>query len=540
MTAHLGSRPTFATTGLEQLVLAVDLGTSGCKVALVSLQGDVRAWAFNSVVLHVNGVSAEQEPEDWWAAFIRGALEVLGGDLTLKSQVVAVCCSTQGEGTVCVDRQGVPLARAMLWLDMRGAAAIKRRMGAGRFNLAGYHPWKLWQSIRLTGGIAALSGKDSAGHIAYICDHEPALYARTHKFLNVLDYMNMRLTGRMCATADSMLTTWTTDNRDPACIRYDPRLIKNLRVDAEKLPDLVGSTEVIGTLLPSLAATLGLNPSTPVVAGGVDTSAVAVGAAVKDYAAHLYLGTSSWVGAHIPQKKSSVRHHMAAVPSAVGGRYLAMAMQSAAGANLSFLRDRILYHPDELLQDEQQPDVYELLDRIASRVAPGSRGLLYMPWLSGERSPVDDSSLRAGLFNLKLEHSREDIIRAFLEGIALNTRWMLEPFTRFLGRSTGEITAVGGGAQSALWCQIIADVSGQVIHQPYKPIQTNARGAAFIAGVGIGALRFDDVPSFQAPQRTYEPNTSLRALYDDRFATFKEVHKRLSPLYRRLNPPEGM
>ena len=540
MTAHLGSRPTLAATGLEQLVLAVDLGTSGCKVALVSLQGEVRAWAFNSVTLHVNGVSAEQDPEDWWAAFVSGALEVLGSDVTRKSQVVAVCCSTQAEGTVCVDKQGIALGRAMLWLDMRGAAAIRRRMGAGRFNLAGYHPLKLWQSIRLTGGIAALSGKDSAGHIAYICDHEPARYASTYKFLNVLDYMNMRLTGRMCATADSMLTTWTTDNRDPMAIRYDPRLIKSLRVDAEKLPDLVRSTDVIGSLLPTLAATLGLPSSTSVVAGATDTSAVAVGAAVNDYAAHLYLGTSSWVGAHVPRKKSSVRHHMAAVPSAIGGRYLAMAMQSAAGANLSFLRDRIIYHPDELLLDEQQPDVYELLDRIASRVAPGARGLIYMPWLSGERSPVDDSSLRAGLFNMKLEHSREDIIRAFLEGIALNTRWMLEPFSRFLGKSSGEMTAVGGGAQSELWCQIIADVTGQVIHQPYKPIQTNARGAAFIAGVGIGALRFDDVPSFQRAHRSYEPHAGLRSLYDDRFATFKEVHKRLSPLYRRLNPAEGM
>lgn len=540
MTAHLGSRPILAATGLEQLVLAVDLGTSGCKVALVSLQGEVRAWAFNSVTLHVNGVSAEQDPEDWWAAFVSGALEVLGSDVTRKSQVVAVCCSTQAEGTVCVDKQGIALGRAMLWLDMRGAAAIRRRMGAGRFNLAGYHPLKLWQSIRLTGGIAALSGKDSAGHIAYICDHEPARYASTYKFLNVLDYMNMRLTGRMCATADSMLTTWTTDNRDPMAIRYDPRLIKSLRVDAEKLPDLVRSTDVIGRLLPTLAATLGLPSSTSVVAGATDTSAVAVGAAVNDYAAHLYLGTSSWVGAHVPRKKSSVRHHMAAVPSAIGGRYLAMAMQSAAGANLSFLRDRIIYHPDELLLDEQQPDVYELLDRIASRVAPGARGLIYMPWLSGERSPVDDSSLRAGLFNMKLEHSREDIIRAFLEGIALNTRWMLEPFSRFLGKSSGEMTAVGGGAQSELWCQIIADVTGQVIHQPYKPIQTNARGAAFIAGVGIGALRFDDVPSFQRAHRSYEPHAGLRALYDDRFATFKEVHKRLSPLYRRLNPAQGM
>ncbi|SDT06973.1 xylulokinase [Pseudomonas asplenii] len=539
MTAFFVSRAPSVAAGLEQLVLAVDLGTSGCKCALVSLDGQVHAWVFNSVPLHINGVSAEQHPDDWWTAFLKGASELLQADPARRRQVVAVCCSTQSEGTVCVDRSGQAIGNAMLWLDMRGAAAVKRRIGGGRFNLGGYSPLKLWRSLRLTGGAPSLSGKDSAGHIAFICDHEPERYRRTYKFLNVLDYMNLKLTGRFCATGDSMLTAWVTDNRDSRHIRYDQGLVDGLGIDVQKLPELVSSTQVLGPLLPDLSSALGLSPDTRVVAGATDTSAVAVGAAVSDYCTHLYLGTSSWVGAHVPFKKSSVRNHMAAVPSAISGRYLALAMQTAAGANLSFLRDRIIYHPDELLSDEQHPDVYELLDRIASRVPAGARGLIYMPWLCGERSPVDDPSLRAGLFNLKLEHSREDIIRAFLEGIALNTRWMLEPFGRFLGRSDEAITAVGGGAQSDLWCQIMADITGHRIHQPDHPIQTNARGSAFIAAVGLGALTFDDIAGLQRPHRTYEPSRHLKGLYDDRFATFQEVQKRLAPLYRRLNPAEN-
>ncbi len=198
----------------------------------------------------------------------------------------------------------------------------------------------------------------------------------------------------------------------------------------------------------------------------------------------------------------------------------------------------MLYHPDELLSDEQQPDVYALLDRIAARVPPGSRGLIYTPWLCGERSPVGDPSLRAGLINLKLEHSREDIIRAFMEGVAHNTRWMLEPFSRFIGQSSEIIVATGGGAQSDVWCQIMADVCGRVIQQPHNPIQTNARGAAFIAAVALGKLQFNDLPTMQRPHRLYEPSRSTRNLYDDRFATFKEVRKRLAPLYRRLNPSQ--
>jgi xylulokinase len=524
--------------GSEPLVLAVDLGTSGCKCALVTLSGVVRAWAFRPVPLRVEGALAEQQVEAWWEAFEGSAAEVLAsGDARLRRAVVAVCCSTQTEVTVCVDREGRALAPAMSWLDARGASAIARRMRGRALNVQGYGPVKLWRWLRLTGGAPSPTGRDSAGHMAYVRDECPDLYERTHKFLNALDYMNMRLTGRMCATQDSILTAWVTDNRDPDAVRYVPALLRALGVEADKLPDIVRSTEVLGPLLPQVAATLGLEPQVLVVAGAVDNSATAVGAAVSDHESHLYLGTSSWLGAHVPFKKSDVRHKIASVPCAVDGRYLAMALQSTAGANLSFLRDRVLYHPDELAQDEEHPEVYEVLNRIAARVPAGARGLIYTPWLLGERTPVDDPCLRAGLLNLSLEHSREDIFRAFLEGVALNTRWMLEPFAALLGRVPEVITAVGGGAQSDVWCQIIADVTGRPIRQLASPIQANAIGATFIAAVGLGQLRFQDIDALRQVRRLYEPARTLAGLYDDRFATFKEVRSRLAPLYRRLNAP---
>jgi len=522
-----------------RLVLAVDLGTSGCKCALVSLDGTVHAWAFRAVKLHVQGALAEQDPQDWWTAFLDSAGEILAGDAGLRSRVVAVCCSTQTEGTVCVDRQGQPLGRALTWLDSRGAAAMARRARGRGLNIEGYGPLKLWRWLRLTGGAPSLSGRDSAGHMAYIRDHEPERYERTHQFLNVLDYLNLRLAGRFCATQDSMLTAWVTDNRDLRHMRYDAGLIRTLGIDAAKLPELVRSTDILGPVLPEVAQALELDPKTVVVAGAVDNSAVAVGAAVGDFETHLYLGTSSWLGAHVPFMKTDVRHKIAAVPCAVDGRYLAMALQSTAGANLSFLRDRILYHPDELSSDEEHPAVYEVLNRIAARVPPGARGLIYTPWLLGERTPVDDPRLRAGLLNMSLEHSREDIFRAFLEGVALNTRWMLEPFARLLGRDSGTITAVGGGAQSDVWCQIMADVTGRPIRQLASPIQANAIGATFIAGVGIGAMRFADLGHLRQARRTYEPASALRRLYGDKFETFKEVRTRLAPLYHRLNAPQG-
>lgn len=520
----------------ERLVLAVDLGSSGCKTALVGLDGRVRAFAFRPVQTYVlAGSGVEQCPEDWWQALLDSAAEVLDSTSAHKA-VVAVCCSCQGEGTVPVDRDGQPLARALLYMDMRGQQAVSRRVSGALPRVAGYDPLKLWRWLRLTGGAPALSGKDPFGHIAFIRESMPALYERTDKFLNVLDFINLRLTGRMASTVDSALTTWVTDNRDPGNIRYHDGLLRMAGLQRSQLPELVRCCDTLGPLRPQVAERLGLPRGTPVVAGAVDTSAAALGSgAVTDNALHLYIGTSSWIGAHVPRKKTDAFRQIAALPCALPDRYLMMAMQSAAGANLSFLRDRILYAKDALLQNEAGPDVYRILDEVAASVPAGARGLLYLPWLMGERSPVDDGNLRAGLLNMTLGHAREDMVRAFLEGVALNTRWMMEAVQQFLRQPAQAITLVGGGGQSEVWCQIFADVLGMTVHLPEQPIQANARGAAFIAGVGIGAIGFADIPERVAIRRSFEPGAANGERYAASYATFRAAHKALAPFYAQLH-----
>ncbi len=520
----------------NRFALAVDLGTTGCKSALVAPDGAVHKWAFRPVPLHlVDQIGAEQDPEDWWSAFLSSAQELIGSLPALDGEIAAICCSCQGECIIPVDRDGRPLQRAMSWMDMRGAEMIRRRAGNRAFSVAGYGPMKLLHWIHRAGGAPALSGKDSAGHIAFIKETRPAIYDRTYKFFNALDYMNLRLTGRFVATVDSILTSWVTDNRNASNIRYDKKLAGQSGIDLEKLPEIVRCTDVLGPLCPSAAAQLGLPRDTPVVAGAVDNSAAAIGSgAIRDGEAHLYLGTSSWVGAHVPFKKTDVFAQIASVPCAISGRYLAVALQSSAGSNLSFLFDKILFHPDEF-GTERPSDVYSILEIVAASVPPGARGLLYTPWIFGERSPVDNSSLRAGLLNLSLEHSRADMIRAILEGIALNTRWMVTPFNRFLGKRLGQITMVGGSAASDVWCQIFADVLGITVRQVESPIQANAVGAALIGLVGIGALSYDNVPEMIKIRRTYLPDSGRKAIYDDLFDAFRLAYRRLAPLYRKLN-----
>jgi xylulokinase len=527
---------TVAAERRNRFVLAVDLGTSGCKCALVGLDGAVHKWTSRSIPLHiVDRIGAEQAPEDWWNAFISAARDLIGMLSELRGEIAAICCSCQGECTVPVDKKGHPLRRAMLWLDMRGKEAIRRRAAGRIFSVAGYDAVKLFRWVKLSGGAPTLSGKDSLGHMAFIQDSVPAVYHRTYKFLNALDYMNLRLTGRFVATVDSILTSWVTDNRNVADVRYDPQLVAQSGVAIDKLPEIVSCTEVLGPLCNAAAEELGLPSKTLVVAGAVDNSAAAIGSgAVRDGEAHLYIGTSSWVGAHVPFKKTDVFAQIASVPCAIKGRYLAVALQSSAGSNLSFLCDKILFNEDGLGAN-RPADVYSALDRIAASSPAGARGLLYAPWLCGERSPVDDPSLRAGLLNMSLEHSHEDVIRAFLEGVALNTRWMTTPLNRFLGKSIDQITMVGGGATSDIWCQIFADVLGVPVRQPEAPIQANAVGAAMIAGVGIGAISFDDIPGLIRIRRTYLPDAQRKALYDQSFENFKFAHQQLAPLYRRMN-----
>lgn len=522
----------------KRCILAVDLGTSGCKCAVVNLQGEVISWEFTAVETQFPGdQGVEQRPEDWWAAFMTSAKAVLSKARQQSLSIAAVCASTQSEGTVAVDHDGSVLHPGILWLDMRGAGAIQRRAGAGLLKVAGYNARYLARWIRLTGGAPALSGKDQAAHILYLKEQHPGIYHRAHKFLNVPDYLNYRLTGRMAATGDSALTCWVTDNRRLDSISYDARLTQILGVDVEKLPEIVRSTDILGHLLPAVAEELELSGETPVVAGSIDVSAAAVGSgAVADGQAHLYIGTSSWFGAHIPEKRTSLTSQIASVPCALPNRYLTIAMQSAAGANLSFLRDQVILNQDELLQQEEQPDVYRLLDEIAARVPAGARGVLYTPWLSGERTPVDNPDVRAGLLNVSMSHTREDIIRAVLEGVALNTRWMFSALRKFLSRyPVDEVTIVGGGGASDIWCRIFADVLNIRVRQIESCLQANVVGSAFIAGVGIGAMKFEDVVHRSRTRTLYEPNPEHRAVYDSAFDSFRDAYRRLAPFYRRLN-----
>src|SRR5215207_6984568 len=256
----------------EKLILAVDLGTSGMKVALVTISGRVLGWESEPLRLIITpDGGAEQSPDEWWQTLLSAAGRLLKRDQDAGVNVIAVCCSTQGEGTVAVDREGNALGNAILWMDMRGAPYLRKQL-TGLINMDGADVLKVLRFVRLTGGMPSMTGKDPSAHMLLIRDTMPETYARTHKFLNVLDYMNLRLTGEFVATFDSILTSWVTDNRNPDRIHYNDSLIRSLGIDRDKLPDIVACTKVIGTLRSEVANALGLSSNVKVVAGAIDNT----------------------------------------------------------------------------------------------------------------------------------------------------------------------------------------------------------------------------------------------------------------------------
>ncbi|MCP4753908.1 MAG: xylulose kinase [Proteobacteria bacterium] len=520
----------------EKYILAIDLGTSGSKTALSNLYGDIIDFEFQEVPLHLspNG-GAEQDPADWWDAVMTTSKKLISKGLVPAEDIVAVCCSTQWAGTVAVDQEGNHLMNSVIWMDSRGDKYVKELV-SGPIKIEGYDVRKLVKWIRLTGGAPTLSGKDPVGHILLIKNEYNDVYNKTYKFLTPKDYINLRFTGKFAASFDSITDHWVTDNRDLSKVDYHKGLLKMTSMEREKLPDLMQSIDILGPLKKEVADELGLNPDVKLVMGTPDIMAAALGSgAVKDYEGHIYIGTSSWIAAHVPFKKTDLFHSMASIPCAIPGRYFLVNEQETAGGTLTFLRDNILYNKDELLKEEAQPDLYKVFDKIVERTPAGSNKVLFTPWLNGERTPVEDNTIRAGLHNLSLKSTREDMIRAVFEGVAFNQKWVLKYVEKFVGRKMNYLHIVGGGASSDVWCQIHADILDRDIKQVEDPIQANARGAVYIASVGMGYMTYDDVSKHIKIKKVYKPNPDNRKIYDQLFAEFLNIYQNNKKMHARLN-----
>ena len=507
----------------EPWILAVDIGTGGPKTGAVSLRGELLGHAVSSVhTRYLPDGGAVQDPGEWWDQICSGVRSVMNAKPASPEDLAGIGITGQWGSTVPVDTEGRAVHDCLLWSDTRGGRFSARAMG-GPVSLFGYSPWNMLRWIQITGGAPSPNGADPLGHEHYIRNCEPEVYSRTATLLEPLDYVGLRFTGRCAATPASMILSWLTDNRPGARPAYVPELVIRSGRDAARLPPLIPTGSVLGRVLPEVGDDLGI-PSVPVVAGVPDLHTAFIGSgAVLPYEAHVTISTSSWIACEVPFKRTDVIHQMATVPGLRPGAYLVANNHETAGLCLRWLRDSLF------------DASFDELCSLASRVPMGSGGVIFTPWLKGERTPVDDRTLRGGFLNLSLTTDRGHLVRALLEGVAFNARWLLDAVEGFVRRPIPTLRILGGGASSDLWCQIHANILGRRIERVADPMFANLRGAALFAAISMGRISLDDVRGLVRVTDTYDPDPAARAVYEPMYREFKQLYGQLHGIYARLN-----
>ena len=509
--------------GPEPWVLALDLGTGGLKAGAVSLRGDVLAESTSPIhTTYLPDGGALQDTAQWWDRIRDAARAVVASGAVSPGGLAGVGLTGQWGSTVPVDAEGCAVGQCRLWSDTRGGRFAARALG-GPVSMFGYSPANMLRWIRLTGGAPSPNGADPLGHELYMRNCEPELYARAKLLLEPLDYVGLRLTGRAAATPASMILSWLTDNRQGRRPAYVADLVRRSGRDASRLPVLIPTGSVLGELSPEVADELGL-PEVPVVAGVPDLHTAFVGSgAVAPYEAHVTISTSAWIACEVPFKRTDVVHQMASVPGLRPGAYLVANNHETAGLCLKWLRDSL------------QAGGYEELVREASTVPAGSGGVMFTPWLNGERSPVDDRTLRGAFLNVSLTTQRAHIIRSVLEGVAFNARWLLDAVEGFVRRPFTGLRILGGGAQSDLWCQIHADILNRRIERVAEPMYAGLRGAGLFAAMSLGRVKLDEVSRLVRVTDVFDPEPGATAVYRPMYEEFKRFYGRLHGSYARLN-----
>lgn len=515
-------------TDSTKYVLAVDLGTSGPKVAIVGDDGALAGRAARSVkTSRLPPGGAEQDPEELWAAVCSAAKEALDQAGRPRDAVRAIACVSQYSSIVPVDAEGRPTMNLILWMDARGAPYSMA--------LYGEHDMAIPTWIDVHGAAPLPSGADSLSHMLYVKQARPDVYERTHKFLEAMDFLAHRLTGRFTANLGTAFMMLLTDNRSLDPPVYDDELVRMSGLDRDKLPELTAPDAWIGTLSPAVADELGLSPQTRVLSSLNDTQAASIGTATfQSGQGAINIGTTSQVLAHMSQKATDMEAELVTMPSPLPGRYLVVAENGLGGGTLQHFLDRLVFARDELA-DHSTADPFAGVERAVRAVEAGSGGVLFLPWLTGATSPTSDPNIRGGFINVSLETTRQHLVRAVMEGVALNLRWLLGAVEKFADQSFPDLAFSGGAATSDAWSQILADVLGKPIRQLENARYSNNLAAAFLAFCKLGSVDLGDVSRFIPIKSEYAPTPEHRARYDRCFEQFRAAFERLQPVCGALN-----
>ena len=505
---------------MTRLVLAHDLGTTGNKATLYDGEGAlVGSSFFPYSTEYAHPRWAEQDPEDWWLA-VRSSTRQLMLEAAIRPREIAcIVFSGQMMGCVPLDRNAHPLGKAIIWADQRSVEQerwLTERLSPDEvYNITGHR----------------LSASYSLCKILWMREHRPEVFRATHKFVHAKDAVIARLTG-VFATDPSDASGMNLYDLERGC--WSDCILDAAGLDEARLPEIRQSVEVVGTLLSGAAAELGISAGTPVVVGGGDGACAAAGAGVVgEGAAYNYVGSSSWIALATQKPIYDPLHRTFTFGHVVPGMFMPTGTMQSAGASYQWARDN-LCAPAPGRVDSLDADAYELMNAEAEKSVPGCGGLVFLPYLLGERSPRWNPEARGAFVGLTVRHTRGDILRAVLEGVTLNLRVILDAFCA-QGANIKAMRLIGGGARGRLWNQIIADVYGIPVHRLAILEEATAMGAALTGGVGVGLYPdFSMIDKMNEVAEVVAPNPTVHEVYNRIYPVFDAAYESLEPLFGDL------
>lgn len=530
---------------MRQYVVTYDVGTSGVKTCIYAIDESITLIAsdmegYSLTIL--DGGGAEQEPTDWWQAMCRTTRKLLQSHDIAAEQISGISFCAQMQGLVLVDKKGHPLRRAMSYMDSRAVREHREGLAHG-LRVSGMNVRKLVQSLAITRAVPA-SVKDPVWKYKWVQRNEPAVFDRVYKWLDVKEFLIHRCTGEFVMTEDSAFATLLYDPR-AGRKQFSARLCKLFGVKVEHMPKVVPSTAQVGKLSREAAEEMGLREGTSVFGGGGDAALIGVGAGAIDHGdTHIYLGTSGWVSTVVEKQMLDTKHMIASIVGANTTGYHYFSELETAGKCLEWVKNHLaldeigIYLEKKQISDSQESiyrSLYDYMMHAIKDVPAGSNGVMFAPWLHGNRSPFEDANARGLFFNIGIDTGKTELIHAVLEGICYHLRWQLEAQNLKI-KTSQVIRLVGGGALAPLTCQMLADVLGREIETVDSPQNAGAIGAAVVAAVGLGRIAsLSDAKKLIKVKASYKPNAANKAVYDHYYAVFKTLYRNNKKAFNMLN-----
>lgn len=493
---------------MDKKIISFDLGTGGNKASLYDANGNCLASAFVPYTTQYPQVGwHEQRPADWWNAVVESTRQLMKSSGVDKNDIVCLGISGHSLGAVPVDKDGSLLRETTpIWSDIRAQEEVKEF-----FSKVDPTSWYL------TTGNGFPAACYTIFKVMWYRNHEPDMFQKVYKILGTKDYINFKLTGQLKTDFSYASGTGIYDLKG---WKYNAEFIQASGLPEEIWPEIVPSTQVIGEVAPDVAELLGLGSRVKVVSGGVDNSCMALGAKnIRDGRVYTSLGSSAWIAVSSEQPVLDEKYKPYVFTHVIPNMFTSAVSIFSAGTSFSWVRDNLC---EDLVEEAKatNQDVYVLMNQVAEKAPVGSNKLLFNPSLAGGTSQDASVNIRGAYIGLDLKHGKPELIRAAMEGIAMNLRLRLDLLRKYT-RLEDEILFVGGGAKSRFYLGIFADAFNRRILKTNIDQDAGALGAAAIAAVGCGLWEnFDKIDEIHKTVEVVEPNKENNCKYEKLLPVF--------------------